>query len=148
MTRVLFVCVQNSARSQMAEALANHLCGSEMQASSAGLEPGALNPLAVEAMREIGVEISARPTQSVFDLLRSGELFSYVITVCDESSAERCPIFAGITKRLHWSLADPGAFEGTQEKKLAKTRLVRDEIRGKIEELCRSLRQTANPTHS
>ena len=136
MIRILYVCVQNSARSQIAEAWTRRLCGNEVEAASAGLEPGSLNPLAVEAMREVGVDISMNRTQSVFDLFRSGKLFNYVITVCDETSAERCPIFPGFTTRLHWSFADPGAFEGTAEEKLAKTRAVREEIRAKVEELC------------
>ncbi len=107
--RVLFICVHNSARSQMAEAFLREICGDQFEAHSAGLEPGELNPSAVEAMREIGIDISQKQTQSVFDVFKSGELFSYVITVCDETSAERCPIFPGVAKRLHWSFADPAA---------------------------------------
>jgi len=83
--RVLFICVHNSARSQMAEAFLDEICGDQFEAHSAGLEPGTLNPLAVEAMREIGIDISQKQTQSVFDVFKSGELFSYVITVCDET---------------------------------------------------------------
>ena len=89
--KVLFICVHNSARSQMAEAFLKEICVDYFEAHSAGLEPGKLNPLAVEAMREIGIDISQNKTQSVFDVFRSGELFAYVITVCDESSADRCP---------------------------------------------------------
>lgn len=143
MVKILFVCVQNSARSQIAEALANQLCGSEARAYSAGLHPGTLNPLAVQVMREAGVDISLSETKSVFDLYRSGRLFNYVVTVCDETSAERCPVFPGITQRLHWSFADPAAFAGSWEEKLAKTRAVRDEIREKIEELCGVIRVAA-----
>ena len=116
--RVLFICVHNSARSQMAEAFLGEICGDQFEAHSAGLEPGELNPLAVEAMREIGTDISQRQTQSVFDVFKSGELFSYVITVCDETSAERCPIFPGVAKRLHWSFPDPAALTGTREERL------------------------------
>jgi arsenate reductase len=82
--KALFICVHNSARSQMAEAWLNFLCPKQFEAHSAGLEPGALNPLAVEAMREIGVDISGKKTQSVFDVFKSGQFFPYVITVCDE----------------------------------------------------------------
>jgi len=104
---------------------------------SAGLEPGDLNPLAVEVMREVGVDIAGKPTQSVFELFRSGKLFSYVVTVCDEAGAERCPVFPGITQRIHWSFADPARFEGgSWAEKLASTRVVRDQIRAKVEELC------------
>ena len=91
--KVLFICVHNSARSQMAEAFLNLICPDYFETRSAGLEPGVLNPLAVEAMREVGVDISGKNTQSVFDVFKSGQFFPYVITVCDETSAERCPIF-------------------------------------------------------
>jgi arsenate reductase len=134
--RVLFVCIHNSARSQMAEAFINDICGGEFEAESAGLEPGKLNPIVVEAMQEIGIDISGNRTKSVFDMFKSGKLFHYAITVCDETSAERCPIFPGITKRLHWSFPDPSALPGTHDEKLAGTREVRDTIRSKIEEWC------------
>jgi arsenate reductase len=134
--RVLFICIHNSARSQMAEAFLNQICGYEFEAHSAGLEPGKLNPTVVEVMREIGVDISRNGTKGVFDYLKSGNRFAYVITVCDETSAERCPIFPGITKRLHWSFPDPSGFQGTPEQKPAKTREVRDTIKAKIENWC------------
>ena len=134
--KVLFICVHNSARSQMAEAFLNKLCGDYFDAHSAGLEPGKLNPMAVEAMREIGIGISQNQTQSVFDVFKLGELFPYVITVCDGSSAERCPIFPGVTKRLHWSFPDPAALTGTREERLAGTRKIRDQIRVRIEMWC------------
>jgi arsenate reductase (thioredoxin) len=131
--------VQNSARSQMAEALTRSLCGPSVQAFSAGLEPGTLNPLAVEALAEEGIDISRNETKSVFDLYRSGALFNYVVTVCDEASAERCPVFPGFAQRLHWSLPDPAAVAGSREDRLAKMRAVRDELRDRIKELCRKL---------
>ena len=134
--KVLFICVHNSARSQMAEAFLNEICGHHFEAHSAGLEPGKLNPVAVEAMREIGMDISQNQTQSVFDVFKSGELFAYVITVCDESSAERCPIFPGVAKRLHWSFPDPAALTGTRDERLAGTRKIRDQIRARIEMWC------------
>jgi len=134
--KVLFMCVHNSARSQMAEAFLNEICGDYFEAHSAGLDPGRLNPLAVEAMREIGMDISQNQTQSVFDVFKSGELFAYVITVCDESSAERCPIFPGVAKRLHWSFPDPAALSGTRDECLAGTRKIRDQIRARIEMWC------------
>ena len=134
--RVLFVCIHNSARSQMAEAFLNQICGDEFEAHSAGLEPGKLNPIVVEAMQEIGIDLSGNQTKGVFDYVKSGTLFAYVITVCDEASAERCPIFAGITKRLHWSFPDPSSVQGTHEEKLAKTHEVRDTIKSKIEQWC------------
>src|SRR5262252_7295679 len=106
----------------MAEALLSQMCGAAFEAHSAGLEPGTLNPLAVEVMREIGIDISDKDTQSVFDVFKSGELFAYVITVCDEASAERCPIFAAVTTPLHWSFPDTAALTGTREERLAGTR--------------------------
>ena len=133
---VLFVCVHNSARSQMAEAFLNQICGDKFEARSAGLEPGKLNPVVVEAMREIGVDISGNQTKSVSDMIASGKLFTHVITVCDEASAERCPIFSGVMERLHWSFPDPSGFQGTPAEKLARTRKVRDAIRKKIEQWC------------
>ncbi len=134
--KVLFICVHNSARSQMAEAFLNDICGDHFEARSAGLEPGTLNPVAVEAMREVGIDISQKGTQSVFDVFKSGELFAYVITVCDETSADSCPIFAGVTQRLNWSFPDPAALKGTHEERLAGTREIRDQIRERIEMWC------------
>jgi arsenate reductase (thioredoxin) len=134
--KVLFICVHNSARSHMAEAFLNDICSDNFEAHSAGLEPGTLNPLAVEVMREIGIDISHKRTQSVFDVFKSGELFAYMITVCDETSAERCPVFPGVTTRLHWSFPDPAAITGTRNDRLAGTRRIRDQIRARIEMWC------------
>ena len=134
--KVLFICVHNSARSQMAEAFLNLTCPDYFEAYSAGLEPGTLNPLAVAAMREVGVDISGKKTQSVFDIFKSGQFFPYVVTVCDETSAERCPIFPGVTQRLHWSFPDPSALTGTHEERLEATREIRDQIRSRIETWC------------
>ena len=135
--RVLFVCIHNSARSQMAEAWMNRLCGDRFEAESAGLEPGVLNPLAVAVMKEAGIDISGKSTRSVFDVLKAGTLFSHVITVCDESAAEACPIFPGPAKRLHMGFTDPSRLEGTEEEKLAQVRLIRDAIRKAVGEFCR-----------
>jgi arsenate reductase len=132
--RVLFVCVHNSARSQMAESLLNHIAGERFHAESAGLEPGVLNPLAVEAMKQINIDISGKQTRDVFELYRRGERFSYVITVCDESSGERCPLFPGITKRIHWSFDDPASFTGPFDERLARTIQVRDQIKERIQD--------------
>ena len=89
--KVLFVCIHNSARSQMAEAWLNQLCGNHFEAQSAGLEPGTLNPRLVHVMAEVGIDISHKQTRSTFDVSRSGELFASVVPVCAETSAERCP---------------------------------------------------------
>ena len=134
--KVLFICVHNSARSQMAEAWLNYLCGEFFEAHSAGLEPGTLNPLAIKVMREVDIDISAKKTRSVFDVFNLGQLFSYVITVCDESSAEACPVFPGPTKRLHWSFPDPSRATGTHAEKLRHVREIREAIRAKIDSWC------------
>jgi len=137
MKKVLFICVHNSARSQMAAALLNQMCGEVFEAHSAGLEPGTLNPLAVEVLGELGMDISKNQTQSVFDVWRSAKhIFTYVISVCDESDAQGCPIFPGPTQRLHWSFPDPSKFTGTHEERLVQTRRVLDMIHAKIDEFC------------
>jgi arsenate reductase len=130
--KVLFICIHNSARSQMAEAWLNFLHGDRFEAKSAGLEPGELNPLAVKTMEEAGIDISKNRTKSVFDIIKSGEMFSWVVTVCDESSAERCPVFPGIVKRLHWSFPDPALLNGTLEEKMNAVRNIRDDIRAAV----------------
>jgi arsenate reductase (thioredoxin) len=143
--KVLFICVHNSARSQMAEAWMNRVCGEFFEAESAGLEPGTLNPLAVQVMAEEGIDISRNKTRAVFDVFKSGTLFAFVITVCDETSAEKCPIFPGVAKRLHWSFPDPSVVIGTTEKKLEQVRKIRDAIKEKIEEWCA---EVCEPTSS
>jgi arsenate reductase len=135
---VLFICIHNSARSQMAAAWLNRLAGDRFEAESAGLEPGTLNPLVVDVLREVGIDITHKKTQGVFDLFKAGRMFAYTITVCDEVSAERCPIFPGVTKRLHWSFPDPSVLTGTREEKLVKVREIRDLIRDRVEHWCRS----------
>ena len=126
---ILFVCIHNSARSQMAEAFLNHYDGKSLIAESAGLEAGKLNPYAVKVMQEVGIDISQKGTQEVFDLFKQGRLFQAVITVCDEASAEGCPVFPGVVRRMGWSFPDPSGFTGTEEEKLEQTRQVRDQIK-------------------
>jgi arsenate reductase len=123
--KVLFLCTGNSARSQMAEGYLRRAAGDRFEALSAGIEPKGLNPLAVEAMREIGIDISHQQSKDVVSLL--GQHIPYVITVCD-NARERCPIFPRTYKFIHWSFEDPAAVEGTHEQKLAVFRRVRDEI--------------------
>jgi arsenate reductase len=133
-SRVLFICVHNAARSQMCEALLKHYGGGRFDVQSAGLEAGELNPLAVEVLAEIGIDISQNQTKSVFDAGKSGEVFGYVIAGCDAESAVKCPIFPGLTKRLHWPFHDPLKLRGTHEQQLQKVREIRDEIAGKIQD--------------
>ncbi len=145
-TRVLFVCVHNSARSQMAEAFLNALAGDRFEVSSAGLEPGQLNPLAVEVMKEAGIDISRNATKSVFEVYKSGALFKYVIAVCDAEAAQRCPTFPGITRTLLWSFPDPASFTGTRGEKLARTREVRDAIKARVEKFIEDEEKGAHPS--
>jgi arsenate reductase len=100
---------------------------------SAGLEPTAINPLVVKVMAEEGIDLSGKKTQSVFELFKAGRLYSYVITVCNEADA-RCPIFPGLTHRLHVPFPDPASFDGTEAEKLEKTRRVRDAIRQSVKD--------------
>ena len=130
--KLLFVCIHNSARSQMAEAFLKKYATDIFEVESAGLEPADINPNVVAVMQEVGIDLSKKGTQDVFDLFRKGRMFNVVVTVCDQASAERCPIFPGMTRRLAWSFADPGAFRGSQEEVLQQTRTVRDEIEAKI----------------
>ena len=132
---VLFVCIHNSARSQMAEAFVNARCVGTLHAYSAGLQPGRLNPVVVEAMREIGHDLSHNATKSIDDpIVRSLE-YDYVVTVCDEASADACPIYPTRGVRLHWPFADPSTFsEG--EDGLARTRDVRDAIAAQVQAWC------------
>ena len=140
--RVLFVCIHNAARSQMAEAFLNSIGSEYFQAESAGLEPTPINPLAVEAMAEVGIDISGATSKSVFDLIKAGKEYSYVITVCDQAS-QRCPLFPFTFKRIHWSLEDPAQFEGTHEERLEQTRKVRDRIRANVEDFVRQFESAA-----
>lgn len=132
--RVLFVCVHNSARSQMAEAFLKQMAGDRFEVESAGLEPGELNPVAVEVMKEAGIDISQNKAKSVFDFYKQGRSYDYVITVCDESQSGACPVFPGKGERLHWGFDDPSGFQGTREDRTQKTREVRDRIRRRIVE--------------
>ena len=130
---VLFICVHNSARSQMAEAWLNEICGDHFAAESAGLEPGKINSLVVDVMNEAGIDLSGKKTRAVFDVWKSGKLFQYVISVCSEAEAKGCPIFPGPTTRLHWPFPDPSQVTGTREEKLQQVREIRDAIRAKVE---------------
>ena len=136
--RVLFICVHNSARSQMAEAYLKSLGGDHFQVESAGFTPSQVNPLVIEAMAEEGIDLSGKGTQSVFELFRQGQLYNYVITVCDDSE-NQCPVFPGIARRLHWPFPDPASLEGSHQDKLTQVRVIRDKIKAKIETWLKSL---------
>ena len=130
-TRVLFVCGQNSARSQMAEALLDLLAGDRFEAHSAGIEPAPINPLAVAAMAERGVDISKKRTklvaEAVAELAARGEQFDVVITVCSKAAGV-CPFVPGVQVTERWSFDDPGTVSGTPGEQLAKVCAVRDDI--------------------
>lgn len=130
--KVLFVCVHNSGRSQIAEAYLKKLAGDRFEVQSAGFEPRPLNPLVVQVMAEDGIDISGQKAQAVFELYQQGKLFDYVVTVCNDSEG-KCPLFPGITQRLHWPFPDPAALEGTEEEQLARARDIRDQIKRAIE---------------
>lgn len=140
-TKVLFVCIHNSARSQMAEAYLNTLAGEHFYAESAGLEPGILNPYVIQVMKEEGIDISGNKIDSAFDLYKEGRSYDYVVAVCDAAKAEKCPVFPGVTSRLNWSFPNPADFTGTDEEILAATRIVRDQIKVKVEKFIDSLHQ-------
>ena len=116
----------------MAEAFLKKYGGETFDVESAGIEPGKLNPVVIDAMKEIGIDISKNQTKSAFDFIKQGKWFNYVITVCDETSGERCLIFPGIVKRLHWTFDDPSSFAGSYEDKLNNTRVVREAVKSMI----------------
>ena len=138
--KVLFVCVHNTARSQMAEAYLRHYAGDLFEVESAGLEPGVLNPIVVEAMADDGFDISHKVPQSVVDLYRAGRTYAYVITVCSREAEEKCPVFPGPVRRLNWPFPDPSRFEGAHEERLAKTIEVRNVIREEVLQFAQAYR--------
>jgi arsenate reductase len=127
--RVLFLCTHNSARSQMAEGLLRNSAGDLFEAHSAGTEATQVRPLAITAMRELGIDISKQKSKTLEPYVQ--QRFDYVITVCDDAN-ESCPIFPNATHRLHWSLPDPSKATGTEAEQLAVYRAVRDELRARI----------------
>jgi arsenate reductase len=130
--RILFICTHNSARSQMAEGLVNGLFNKKYKAFSAGTEPAVINPFAVKAMIEIGIDISKHTSKGLDDFL--SQEFDYVITVCDNAN-ENCPFFPGGKERIHKGFKDPAAVEGTDTEKLEVFRLARDEIKAWLMEI-------------
>lgn len=132
MISVLCLCVHNSARSQMAEAYFRAFGADLFEVESAGIEPGKLNPFVVRALREDGIDIAGKKTKDVADLYRAGRTYRYVLTVCSREAAERCPIFPGLSEKLHWPFPDPSTFTGTDEEIMTGVRSVRDAIREKV----------------
>ena len=128
-SRVLFLCTHNSARSQMAEGLLRTMAGDRFEAGSAGTEKTSVHPMAVQAMAEIGIDISTHTSKRYDDIEAEG--WDCVITVCDDAN-ERCPIVPGSVKRLHWSFEDPSRASGDEAHRLAVFRRVRDQIRARL----------------
>lgn len=132
MIKVLFVCVHNSARSQIGETYLNDFGKGLFVAESAGLEKGTLNPHVIEVMKEEGYDISQNSTDSVFDFFKENRRYTFVIKVCDEIHGQKCPIFPNALNDLYWNISDPSQFEGSKEEILQRTREVRDEIKAKV----------------
>ena len=132
--RALFICVHNSARSQMAAAFANYYGQGRIEADSAGLEPGVLNPYVVKVMAEKGYNISHNTPKSVMDVYETGRSFDVIVTVCDPEAGQRCPIFPGEEERLHWAFADPSGLKGEESFILEETRKIRDRIEEKVKQ--------------
>jgi len=139
-TRVLILCTGNSARSQMAEGLLRHDGGDAFVVESAGLEPSFVRPEAIEAMREIGIDISGQHSKSLDKFIT--EPFDYVITVCDNAN-ENCPIFPVAKRRIHWSVEDPASVGGTEEARLKAFRAARDDLRGRLIKFIESAKENA-----
>ncbi len=128
--RVLFLCTHNSARSQMAEGYLRARAGDRFDVESAGTEETRVNPLAIRAMQEIGIDLSSQQSKTLDRFL--DQPWDVVITVCD-SANERCPVFSRSARRLHWSFADPSQAPGSEEERLAVFRKIRDEITARID---------------
>jgi arsenate reductase len=130
--RVIFVCTHNSARSQMAEGLLRHLAGGRYEAFSAGTVATKVNPLAIKAMAEKGIDISHHTSDHIDKYM--GIEFDYVITVCDNAK-EACPYFPTNKTQWHWSFEDPAAAMGTEKERMNKFREIRDQIEKRMAEL-------------
>ncbi len=122
---VLFLCTGNSCRSQMAEGWLRHLAGDRFDVASAGTHPVGLNPMAVEVMKEVGVDISSHHSKNMEEF--KDQAFDVVITVCDQAK-ESCPLFPHARSLLHWSFEDPASATGTKEAQLKVFRRIRDQI--------------------
>lgn len=133
MKNVLFICIHNSARSQMAEAFLRQLAGDRYRVQSAGYKPSAINPLVVQVMAEAGLDLATAKTQAILDVFARGDLFDYVVSVCTYDEKD-CPVYPGITQRLHRPFTDPAALEGSDEEKLAALRIIRDSIKTAMEQ--------------
>lgn len=142
--KILVVCVHNSARSQMAEEYFRKFGGDLFEPSSAGINPGKLNPYVVEVLKEEGIDISDKSTQSTQELYDRGDSYHYVITVCSAEAKEQCPLYPGTIKRFHWPFDDPSSFTGSPEERLEGTRKVREQIKEKIKSFVEEYRRNGS----
>ena len=129
MTKVLFLCTHNSCRSQLAEALINHLAGDKIKASSAGTQPAFVHPLAIKVLQELGIDTAPLRSKGLDKF--GGQEFDYAITLCADAE-QACPVFFGKTKRAHIGFEDPAKAEGSEEEKMAVFRRVRDQIKERL----------------
>ena len=136
MKKVLFLCTGNSARSQMAEGFLKYMAGDRFEVYSAGVKPTAVNPLAIKVMAEIGIDISKHKSKSVMEFI--DQSFDYVITVCGNAQ-KTCPVFPGEHEKIHWDLEDPAEAQGSEEKRAAIFRRIRDEIEQRIKDWIKRL---------
>ena len=123
----------------MAETFLKVIGGERFEAESAGLDPKPINPYVIKVMKEIGYDLSLNTSDSVMRFFKEGRLYDYVITVCDKSIEQQCPIFPGIARRLYWPFPDPQKVAGTEGEKLENIRSIRDQIREHIESWVRDL---------
>jgi arsenate reductase len=142
---VLFVCIHNSARSQLAEEYLRQIAGEQFSVESAGLTPGALNPHVVAILGEDGIDISQKKTQAVGDLFRRGETYQWVVTVCSREAEENCPVFPGPVRRLSWPFADPSRFTGTEADVRTQVRTLAAEIKAQVEAFVKDLNEKEKP---
>lgn len=138
--KVLFVCVHNSFRSQLAQAVAQKRFESRIQVLSAGLDSSRpIHPLAIQVGLEHGYDLSSHTVTDVFDLYKEGHTFDYVIAVCSKEAYERCPIFPGVHQRLHWPLDDPSSMEVSEEERVYLTHKLIEQLEVKIDVLMTSI---------
>jgi len=138
--RVLFLCVTNSCRSQMAEAFLKAMGGGQFEVFSAGVKATSVHPLAIRVMAEVGIDISEQKSKSVAEF--AGQEFDFTITLCGENAKSACPVFPGkVRRRLHWDFLDPAEAEGTEEERLEVFRNVRNQIEARIQEFVKEAKK-------
>jgi arsenate reductase len=140
--RVLFLCTGNSARSIIGAALLRHMGGKRFEVYSAGTRPKGINPYTLRVLEEQQISVEGERSKDVSEF--EGQTFDYVITVCD-SAAEECPVFPGAPQRIHWSMPDPAAVEGTDEERLEAFRRTVIEMKTRLSTFVAVARKTTVP---